>query len=788
MQCYHLEPDFMKFTKEFIEYFNKNKFHDKVFEVLKSTIKETVIEYYNQDRFKKLNEFRKSNNAKPFEKIEDIMSVIYDISISNFHIPKNDDMGTRLTSFKKESESIVKRLKSELEDVAYMNESVDTALAENLASGMSKNNKIVFFYDDSDNKKIKNIIFNKLGGASEDKNYGLFSKKPPLFDWEKFTLELTENIEDMISKNGIYKYCYSFDNKSYFVIVYYTHIPVSKDDFEFFEKEKKSADRRSTESFSENIIRNALNTHDTLTNVKKEKSYRCPVCKKAKYTSPKLLENHVLIEHENEVPPQMPVAQFIFNLNNKKTHGSCVICKKETSWNPEINKYHRFCSEACKKKYVLEAKQRLMRVYGTDNLAKDPEHQKKMLENRKISKKYTYDDGSNINCVGSYEYDFIRYNDEVLGIGSGSIEPCNILFKYEFEGKERTYIPDFYIPSLNLIIEIKDKGDNNHPNIKIHMKEMDMEKFKAIVEANKYNFIVVAGKDYEHYTEMIDYLKSRDLNEKDNNKFLIDIPKEVYKNFKNSSEGIVGETIAAFGSGLKRSIFGPSKKEKEEENKKKELEAKKEAIYKNFEKEINFHTIFNLKHPDNKIIKCGTFNCPSGKVLMGDGTTFRDGGVLEIPKGSYHLDISCLIDDGYINSSVFRLVLNKNKIIKFKEASAGSYIDAGTCVLAEGSYRELLKDEYTENEKIRDFGNKFENYIIDQKKIVDSFKHPLLKTPIYSIATGDGTFYSEVGLDANNKPVEFYFVFGWIEDYIDLYKGKEIKSELEKLKSSEGFK
>lgn len=297
----------------------------------------------------------------------------------------------------------------------------------------------------------------------------------------------------------------------------------------------------SKEAFfnTSDLLKGFTSTHETDTEAKKKvKIFKCPICKK-KYTSAKFLENHVLQEHTDMIPRDMPVAQYIFNLKNKKEHGNCVICKRPTSWNEKINKYHRFCSQKCKDIYIKEARARLMRVYGTDNLAKDPEHQKKMLENRKISKKYTFSDGGTINCVGSYEYDFIKYCDEVMGFGSKDIvDPShnNILFRYEFENKERFYIPDYYMPDYNLLIEIKDKGDNNHENIKIHMKAMDSEKFRAVIESNKYNFITVCGKDYSRFVELIEYLKSESLDEKSDNKYIISIDQNVYKEYKLRSD------------------------------------------------------------------------------------------------------------------------------------------------------------------------------------------------------------------------------------------------------------
>ena len=291
------------------------------------------------------------------------------------------------------------------------------------------------------------------------------------------------------------------------------------------------------EEFS--LIKGFTNTQIEFKNVKKQKTFKCPVCKRAKYVYLAALYTHVKEEHGDEIPDGMPVEQFVFNLKNKKTHGSCVICKKPTEWNPKINKYFRFCSEKCKEIYIQTAKERLIKVHGTDNLAKDPEHQKKMLENRSISKKYKFPDGKELVCVGSYEYDFIEHCVKALGFDSETIQECPFNFKYTFDNKERIYMPDYYIPAYNLIIEIKDKG-NTHPNIMIKMKSMDKEKFRSLIELDKYNFIVVAGKDYVKFDEMIQHFRENEVEEQKETKLIVEIPKDVYGVImKNSLEDYI---------------------------------------------------------------------------------------------------------------------------------------------------------------------------------------------------------------------------------------------------------
>lgn len=290
------------------------------------------------------------------------------------------------------------------------------------------------------------------------------------------------------------------------------------------EKPKKKI--RSTESLDLNSFLKFASKHNTEEFIKlaKEKQYKCPICKKVKYNSSKLLYNHVLKEHSDEIPNNMPVEQYVFNIKNKKECGKCVICGKPTEWNPKTNKYHRLCSEECKKKYIEEARRRLMRTYGTDDLSKDPEHQKKMLDNRKISKPYKFEDGKEIIANSSYEYDFLKYMDTVQGYSSTDIQSCDIVFNYEFEGKSHFYIPDFYMPDYNLIIEVKDEGSK--ANFIPRMRLMDLEKYKKVIESQKYNFITVVGKDYSKLVEVLEYLKNKDYNTDETKRLIIEIDKK----------------------------------------------------------------------------------------------------------------------------------------------------------------------------------------------------------------------------------------------------------------------
>ena len=132
-----------------------------------------------------------------------------------------------------------------------------------------------------------------------------------------------------------------------------------------------------------------------------------------------------------------------------------------------------------------------------------------MLANRNISGKYICKDGVQIIYVGKYELDFLQYCENTLHFTSSDVIafPTNMSIKYldKFTNVERFYIPDFWIPSLNLAIEIKD--GSKYPldsKAKMAMKE------EAVIKLDKFNFIKIVDKDYSDFNDLIKILK--DLN------------------------------------------------------------------------------------------------------------------------------------------------------------------------------------------------------------------------------------------------------------------------------------
>ena len=225
--------------------------------------------------------------------------------------------------------------------------------------------------------------------------------------------------------------------------------------------------------------------------------------------------SHIESSHSESIPQDMTAWKFVYYLKTGKTHGSCIICKKDTEWNEKTHKYHRFCNNPkCKEKYVETFRNRMIGKYGKVNLLNDPEQQKKMLANRKISGVYTWRDHVHETpYTGTYELSFLKFLDEIMEFNPEDvIGPSPHTYYYIYDGQKHFYIPDFFIPSLNLEIEIKE-GTNNHPKIQAVDKVKERLKDEVMKSnSNSFNYIKIIEKNNFRFIEFLDESKKRFLN------------------------------------------------------------------------------------------------------------------------------------------------------------------------------------------------------------------------------------------------------------------------------------
>lgn len=229
----------------------------------------------------------------------------------------------------------------------------------------------------------------------------------------------------------------------------------------------------------------------------------CKICKE-KYSSLEGLYSHLEEEHSAQIPPDMSTAHFYYYLKTGREHGNCVMCKQPTTFNEKTKKYNRFCNDpVCKMKYKEIVDKRMIGVYGKVNLLNDPNHQRKMLMNRSISGMYNFK-GVDKPYVGSYELDFLKTMDLFFDWDpSDIVSPSPHTYYYVYEGEKHFYIPDFYIMSLGLEIEVKDGGDN--PNMHHKIQDVDKEKEKLkdkVMHTQKINhYIKLTNKNYYNLFE-----------------------------------------------------------------------------------------------------------------------------------------------------------------------------------------------------------------------------------------------------------------------------------------------
>ena len=249
--------------------------------------------------------------------------------------------------------------------------------------------------------------------------------------------------------------------------------------------------------------------------MQKVKYFKCPHCG-VKFQSLQVWGNHVKNKHPDIIPEGWSYARYFYYIQTGKTHGNCVICKNPTEWNEATQKYERFChNENCKKTYREQFKNRMISRYGKVHLLDDPEQQRKMLANKKISGSYTFLDGIKVTYTGTYELDFLKFLDRFLHFNGNDIlmpSPHTYFYEYtnendrEHEGRH-FYIPDAYIPSLNLEVEIK-QGTNMHPKLLQIDKVKELQKDAMMSARDDVHYIKIVEKDY---TEFIHYISELSL-------------------------------------------------------------------------------------------------------------------------------------------------------------------------------------------------------------------------------------------------------------------------------------
>jgi hypothetical protein len=128
-------------------------------------------------------------------------------------------------------------------------------------------------------------------------------------------------------------------------------------------------------------------------------------------------------------------------------------------------------------------KKTTLKNYGVEYPAQDPSIFEKILKTSLKLKKFK---NTNLTYQGSYELDFLEKFYNRIDIENGPS------ISYKFNGKNKIYHSDFYIPSRSLIVEIK--------NAYLFKRDEEMIKTKKdFCIKNNYNCILILEKDYNKF-------------------------------------------------------------------------------------------------------------------------------------------------------------------------------------------------------------------------------------------------------------------------------------------------
>ena len=185
--------------------------------------------------------------------------------------------------------------------------------------------------------------------------------------------------------------------------------------------------------------------------------------------------NHIAKIHNDQCPEDSEPLEYAYSIMVNKPMGrTCIMCHRNpVNFNQSTLKYERFCSNPnCKEEYVKLVKGRMKSKYGQEHLLNTAEMQRKMIFNHPNAKDFVWDDKHTFRVIGTYEYDFLKTLKELGWSPSDVIAPSPNDYWYKWkDGSQHLYIPDFYIPSLALEIEIKE-SDNQHPRME-HSREIE---------------------------------------------------------------------------------------------------------------------------------------------------------------------------------------------------------------------------------------------------------------------------------------------------------------------------
>lgn len=231
------------------------------------------------------------------------------------------------------------------------------------------------------------------------------------------------------------------------------------------------------------------------------------------------LEKYVKKYHKNEIPKEYKgdLEHYLFDYRNDFKGGKCQVCGAPTEWDKRTKRYKvlcepitvkrllkdpyrtaktfiknkgNSCSDIARKQYIDNIRSK----HNTDNLMKDEQYQKMLLNHKKSAKKVNYK-GNEFIVVGSYEELFVQECNRIL-TRKDDLESPGPTIKYYNRVKKREAftIWDFYIKSIDTVISIKDEGYNKTTEMVVNKRIQDVDKFDSAI-GKYFGVIELNGRD-----------------------------------------------------------------------------------------------------------------------------------------------------------------------------------------------------------------------------------------------------------------------------------------------------
>jgi hypothetical protein len=187
---------------------------------------------------------------------------------------------------------------------------------------------------------------------------------------------------------------------------------------------------------------------------------------------------------------QDPSIRELGNITLIKKYGENPLQNEEIQNKKKETSLERYGVESPNQSNIVKEnkKKTCLEKYGVENPMQVTDVFKKQQRAAGYRKKYK---NTGISYQGTYELNFLEKYSEKIYIENGKT------FKYLGEdNKHHTYFSDFFIPSKNLIIEIK--GDYYYKRDYNTIKRKE----KSVLKEN-YNYILILNKDYSEFEKTI---------------------------------------------------------------------------------------------------------------------------------------------------------------------------------------------------------------------------------------------------------------------------------------------